>query len=350
MSRSIHATRVDFRRELRFNFTDPKAKRAHLKRLATGIARKRDIKAFTREVRETPRWIDLPPAAPDTIPIEVVERKPCIYYAASPSDLLAVMKRLPAGVLSGLTGIHLRAGKQYTDENLTAEERATAIRDPWLGRLGLEELPGVFVGEVLGTYWNPQARIDLYAPVHDPAATIPAAWQVYFRLQMLSTFVHEVAHHQDRMHRLANGRWRGDDRATEELYANRQQSQWVRQCVVPYLEEAYSAAVEELLAWVRDHGGVALPLTMLASDCWWPADGKLTLVSFGSARDAFTRLVRETSAGICSMAARLSFARGLCANMNYTEALVVAQTIVAAEPENTDALAIISKIRSRRGS
>jgi hypothetical protein len=119
-------------------------------------------------------------------------------------------------------------------------------------------LPGVFGGRVLGTWFSRGPRIEMYAYVYDPL-TLPhdAGWELYLRLRMLATFVHEIAHHFDGTERVARGRWRMDRTDANEIYAERWQHEWTQQAVVPYLEERYPRETRAFLAWVARHGGNA---------------------------------------------------------------------------------------------
>lgn len=349
MSRSIHATRADFRRAEWFDFADADQRQEHLRILALGIRKKRRIKQLIRTARKTPERVDLAPVPPDAIPIEIVDSGPGILYAASQADFVGVLNRLPAGVLTGLASIRLCLGKEYQDESLPADERADASRDPWVGRAGSEVLPGVFGGRCLGTYWGHPTRIDLYAFVHDPATPPPATWEIFLRLHLLTTFVHEVAHHQDQMHRLEGRRWRGESVARDEAYAETAESLWVQQCVVPYLEAAYPDAVGELRAWIRDHGGVTLPLAAIAGEYQLEAVGKAAPVSFGSAQDAFTALVRHTVHGDDPKLVRLLFALQLSSKGYHDEALTVVRELVAGQPTGVTVLTIAGDIHARAG-
>jgi hypothetical protein len=85
-------------------------------------------------------------------------------------------------------------------------------------------------------------------------------------MKMLATFIHELGHHHDFSARLARGRWRADDPQEREIHAEAIEHAWTRDCVVPYLEEAYPAEVDELRRWLEQHGGIALPLDVLLGD------------------------------------------------------------------------------------
>ncbi len=349
MSRSIHSTRNEFRRELLYRYADGASRRERLTVIHKEIQKKRRIKSRVRTERAIPPPADLPLAPPDAIRIDIVERGGWIHYPASPADLQGVMERLPSGVLTGLSGIRLCLGSDFQEEELTAEERAAATRDPWLGRVGYENLPGVFGGRYLGTYWSPPARIDLYAYVRDSALPERVMWEFFLRLRMLATFVHEVAHHEDYTQRVARGRWRADDTGKAEAFAEATAARWVQQCVVPYLEETYPGAVQDLNAWVQYYGGTDIPLWLLAGEWRWDSEGKMVSLQYGSASDGFEELVRDIQRGESLTASRLNFARTLHYGENYAEALRIIDRILGEDPANLEALTLQATISECMG-
>lgn len=52
----------------------------------------------------------------------------------------------------------------------------------------------------------------------------------YFKLQILSTFVHEVAHHFDHTRRVARGRWLAQEKEKIEHFALHRQYEWTQAC------------------------------------------------------------------------------------------------------------------------
>jgi tetratricopeptide (TPR) repeat protein len=315
-----------------------------LQALREELGKKRRIKRQVREERDSPARQSVSPVPVDAIPITVVEEAPWIVYPAGPADLRAVMARLPAGALDGLSHIRLCLGLEYHEEKLSPEGPSAADRDPWVGRVGYENVPGVFGGHFLGTYSYPPNRIDLYAYLIDPALPDRPMWELFFRLRMLSTFVHEVAHHEDHMLRVARGRWRMDDTDKNEDYATTQQGHWVREVVVPYIEQAYPDARAALSAWLRHHGGTDVPLVLLADSWGWDTDGKLVPVVFGSALEAIQDLARAMHKGATLTATRLNFARDLHYGANFEEALRGIACVLAEEPHNLEALTLRADI------
>jgi tetratricopeptide (TPR) repeat protein len=343
MSRSVHSTRNEYRRQGKFHYADEEVREARLEALREELGKKRRIKRQAREERDSPARQSVSPVPVDAIPITVVEEAPWIIYPAGPVDLRAVMARLPPGALDGLSHIRLCLGLEYHEEKLSPED-SSAERDPWVGRVGYENVPGVFGGHFLGTYSYPPNRIDLYAYLIDPALPDRPMWELFFRLRMLSTFVHEVAHHQDHMLRVGRGRWRMDDTDKNEDYATTQQGHWVRDVVVPYIEQTYPDAVAALSGWLRHHGGTDVPLLLLADTWGWDTDGKLVPVVFGSALEAIQYLARAVHKGETLTAIRLNFARDLHYGANFEEALRAIDRVLAEEPHNLEALTLRADI------
>jgi len=348
MSRSIHTTFSDYWREQRFGSTDTEAKEERLAAIRERLETKRRIKSQVRGERERIPFSHLPPAKPDAIPIEVAEQSDWIHYPASPDDLRAVMRLLPHGVFTGLASIRLCLGREIQEEDLTSDERAEAGRDPWLGRVGSEVLPGVFGGRCLGSYGSDDDDIELYAYLYDPELPERRRWELFLRLRMLATFVHEVAHHDDDMRRIGRGRWRADDVDKTEAFAEASAAHWVRECVVPYLEEAYPDAVRELNAWIEHHGGTAIPLALLGGDWGWDSNGKAVSVYLGSVRQAFESLADDVHEGREPTATRLAFARRLLYG-NCAEALRVIERVLSEEPANLEALTLLADVLRHLG-
>jgi hypothetical protein len=216
MSRSEHATRRD-------------------RRGPGDLARKRRVKELILAERQRPR-VALPPVSDDAVPIEVIDHGRFTHYAASAADLRQVIDRLPPGCVDGLSRIDLRLGPP--DDPDADDER---VMDPFLGRFRHELMPGVFSGRVLGCYSSDAARVQLHAYVYDPAVPDRVIVELYLRLKMLATFVHELGHHHDFSRRVARGRWRADDDEEVEIHAEAIEHAWTRDYVVPYLEPAGSS-------------------------------------------------------------------------------------------------------------
>jgi tetratricopeptide (TPR) repeat protein len=238
------------------------------------------------------------------------------------------MRLLPPGTLDGVSRVVLCLGAEYQREMAEAEERY-AEPDPLLGRLGSEALPGVYVGERLGTYVWDDASVWLYAYVYDGRAMPDQeVRELYLRLQMLVTFVHEVAHHWDGTSCGARGRWAARPEYKSEWSAEKQAYGWTQRFVVPYLEQSYPAATRALVNWVAQHGGVALPLSKLVNhpDEWIFYTGG-AVESLFEAVDRGEPL-RETKIG---------FARDLHLAERFDEALQSLAVVLADHPGDAEA-------------
>jgi tetratricopeptide (TPR) repeat protein len=321
MSRSIHVTRQAIARAHRFCYANRERRAALLAALETRYARKRRMKLAIRQ-KLGPMQLPSAPASADEVAISFDRRNPFARYPASDDDLRAILTRLPIGVLDGLNGISLSLGAEYQRDQ--AEEWNE--QDPVVGRFGLERLPGVYCGLVLGVYFWHARRIKIYGFVS--AKPLKGPWTLYLRLHQLSTLVHEVAHHEDQMKGWARDRWTGDDKHKTEWYAESRQLLWVETTVIPYLQETYPAEVALLEDWMRLRVGLVLPLRILAGDARIrakPHGNYYWRNTFGSSADAFEDFVRAIDAGQDMTEARLELAMGL----HRAEELYYAQAILA---------------------
>ncbi len=338
MSRSIHATHAQIQRERQFDYSCEEARRDKLAPLDAQLHRKRFVKAMSRQSRKAHSIDDVPAIEPGMIPIEIAERGRVIHYPASADDIRAVMERLPRGVFAGLSGIRLCLGSECQESFLSRRELAAAVRDPWTGRISSEYLPGVYGASTRGIYNVDIARIDLHAYVHEEA--LSAANQLYLRLRVLSTLVHELAHHEDFMRRGARAR----GGAKLERYAISIQAEWVRECVVPYLEEAYPDAVREVHEWIATHGGAPVPLALLGGRWHWDSQGKVITDPWSSTCDAYEELVRNVREGGDPDSIRLEFAQDLVFADAHTEALAITDRVLGREPQSQPALTLQAEI------
>ncbi len=316
MSRSEHATRRDRR--------DP-----------GDLARKRRIKAQVAQVRQRPREA-LPPVEVHGVPIAIRDTGPFIHYPAA-DDLRAVLARLPPGAIDGIAGIELRL--PAADDDVDDGEP-----DPYLGRLRNEAVPGVHSGRVIGTYDRDTAIIALHAYVYDPALRDRGIVELWLRLRMLATLMHELGHHEEWTAVGARARWRKDGLIASEAHAETIEYAWTRDVVVPYLEEVAADEVAALRAWLERHGGIAVPLEMLADDprqsdpvapaeaLWFGPDG------------AFRNLLRGVWSGADPLAVQVEFANQLHYGLNYDEALEILARVLAREPDHLDALTLRADI------
>ncbi len=262
MSRSIHSTHNELREAQLRSYRDDKAKAAELAEVEKELTRKRRIKGSISDSR-LGEEIESADGSAGPIPVRIVDQGPNILHPATPEDLGAIGRRLPAGIMDGLSEIVLSLGEHCQVEG---EHGDIWDPDPVTGRVGHEALPGFYKGWIWGTYQSSACRITLHAVVSDPAKPSPMPTTAYFKLQVLSTFVHEVAHHLDHTRRVARGRWLAEEKEKVEHFALHREHEWTQACVVPYLEEAYPRDVAELLEWLEVHGTIRFNLGELIPD------------------------------------------------------------------------------------
>lgn len=302
VSRSIHTTRRDADRE-----PDREKKR----RLRERVGRKREIKAASRGQRKVAGRQES--AFP---PVEAEDGGPSVHYPASPEDLANLIERLPSGALNGVRGVELAAPREGE---------------------AMERLPGVFCGRLLGRYLPRSNRIEVFGFVSE--RPLEDHWSLYLRLHMLSTFAHEVGHHDDRM-RASRGRGRGEGEEDAEIHAERRQQEWTRRYVLPYLEESYPAEVAALQRWVEEHGGHRFELEELAGDSRTSVrGGRITLDGiFGGVPGALEHLAKDVSEGADARTAKIGFARDLHHGARYAVALVILESILRDDRDHVPAL------------
>jgi tetratricopeptide (TPR) repeat protein len=262
MSRSVHTTHKQLLEARRRSYRDAKVQAAEVDQIKRDLSQKRAIKDAVGAERRSPH-LKNEGALGGPVPIRVIDSGPHILHPATPDDLEAIRKRLPAGVTDGLSEIVLGLGTHAQRE----DEYAYAVEpDPVAGRVGMELMPGFYSGLIWGTYDSSTCRIDLFALVSDTSKPSQMPTTVYLKLQCLATFVHEIAHHADHTERVARGRWLANETEKLEHFADQRQQEWTQTYVVPYLEEAYSQDVAELLGWLEAHGRVRFTLGELTPD------------------------------------------------------------------------------------
>jgi tetratricopeptide (TPR) repeat protein len=319
---------------------DAEQHKAELNAILQQLARKRRIKYQVQAERQLDESVRTPVAL-ETIPIRVHEASTFVHYPAGVDDIQEVMRRLPIGVSDGIRSIDLYLGRKRHDEH--ARTSGDEERDPLAGRIGVELWPGAYSGRILGTYFYNTAKIQLFAYVYDGRMPDRSLKELYLRLKMLATFVHEVAHHYDHTMRVARGRWLADDTDKVEIYAEDVQHEWVQRYVVPYLAQAYPEECRALDAWIEHHGGVSVPLALLAGDPRTSVKGNRIRIIF-SIPGAFEKLVEIVTRGEELTATRLEFARELHYGENYAEALVSIYCVLEEHPEDAEALTLQADI------
>ena len=328
MSRSIHSTHKELREAQLRSYSDDKAKAAELAEVEKELARKRKIKGTISDSRLSEE-LEVADGLAGPIPVRIVDQGPNILHPATPEDLEAIRRRLPAGIMDGLSEIVLSLGEH---DQVEGEHGDIWDPDPVTGRVGLEALPGFYKGWIWGTYQSSACRITLHAVVSDPAKPNPMPTTAYFKLQVLSTFVHEVAHHFDHTRRVARGRWLADGTDKVEHFAVHRQHEWTQACVVPYLEEAYPKDVTQLLEWLEVHGTIRFNLGELMPDP--------RRVHFSTIDRAVEKLLKDVLQQTAQVGKLFSFAVNLKIADMYERAQEVIDRILVIVPDREDALVL----------
>jgi tetratricopeptide (TPR) repeat protein len=323
MSRSLHTTRRQLYELRRAQFASAAEQQQRLDHARQLLVRKRTVKEQVRRRRVSYYRPDAP-AGTASIPVEVRDQHAAdVHYPACTEDVRAVLELLPPGTLDGVSRVVLCLGAEY-QRDLVEARREYGEPDPLLGRFGFASLPGVYVGVELGTYFPHDASIWLYAYVYQ-ADVMPERdlRELYLRLLMLVTLLHEVAHHWDGSGCDLRGRWVDRPEAKSEWSARKRAYQWTQQLVIPYLEQRYPAAAQALVAWVDQHGGVALPLSGLVNQ---PEE---TMFSTAGAVEA---LFSAHDRGLSAYEVRVDFACELYYAERYDAALQSIATLLTEHP------------------
>ena len=334
MARSIHTTRKDLREARLRSYRDEKIKATEVAEAKKELARKRSIKESILDLRRAESVVG--PTSP--VPIRVLDNAPHIFHAATAADIEAIQERLPPGVMEGLSEIVFSLGEHI---QLEGEDSNIWDPDPITSRIGVEILPGFYKGRIWGTYDHPVCRITLHAFVFDPSKPTAMPTVAYFKLQILSTFVHEVAHHFDHTQRVARGRWLAHEEEKVERFADDRQHAWTQTCVVPYLEEAYPHDVAELLQWLEVNGAVRFSLGELIPD------RRHFYVS--TIQQAVEELLKDVQGGTNRIERLFSFAVNLKIADLYERAQEVINNILATAPKHEDALELRASIWNFQG-
>jgi hypothetical protein len=155
-----------------------------------------------------------------------------VFFSVSAEVIRQVLGLLPPGVIDGLRSVRLEAGLRYVNQRADPGDDP----DPFLGRRGIEVFPGVYAPSIRGTYSAERGDIQVFGYVKAATHVLTARQEAEVRRAILRTLVHEVAHHFDRAHRLTRDRWRMDNLAKVERYADGLAERWCAQVVTPYLE------------------------------------------------------------------------------------------------------------------
>jgi tetratricopeptide (TPR) repeat protein len=332
MSRSIHTTRRTLEKIRQKKHLSNENRSIALKEASDSLNQKRRTKSMVRKERR--QQGPLPPSSVVSIvPIEVLDEGEFVHHGASADDIRAILEALPESARLGIHRIQLSLGKRSMDERADL-----GPRDPHTGRLCYELFSGVFSGPILGTFWTDSGLVSLYAYVYD-RRKIPMSvelCELYLRLRALKTFVHEIAHHHDHIHRRARGRWRADRPQALELYAEKMEHEWTRTIVLPYLQRRYPRDVAELIDWVEYHGGLRVDLDFFAGDSRKTERGYILLLTDTSA--AFECWLDEITTCRSLDESRLAFAWQLHYGDLYDKCLEILNPILSVSPDWIPAL------------
>jgi hypothetical protein len=300
--------------------------------------------------KESRRRKGIPPTPAGMVPIRVRDESDLVHYPASAEDIRSVLRALPQGVTDGLTAIELCLGEKDQSRHGDEEWTVPPEVDPYVGRQGDEMLPGVFAGNVLGTYYPGQAKLRINAYVCGQDALDPVPVAFYLRMYMLMTLVHEVAHHYDFTSRTARGRWLAEARDKVEIYAERVQHDWFGKYVVPWLMRDYPDQWQAFNRWVQEKVGLELPVEVLLGDPRATAKGnRITLQGLFGTGHAFQEFVTTVQQGGDLQKARLDFAQGLHYAEHYESALQIIDLLRRADRDNIDALVLRADIFNHMG-
>ena len=262
-----------------------------------------------------------------------------VHFPAGPSDFAALLQRLPPTVSHGLAEIVLDLRAPEPDSGAVDP----ADLDPWLSTTSIEFLPGVYVGETLGSYFAESSNIVLYAYLYDPANTDAKTWSIILRLHALHSFLHEVAHHFDHTQCTnPDGRAADDNSEKKEQFAERCAYDWSLEFAVPYLEQTYAIECAALRRWTMHYGGADVPLSALLSQ---PNGIHFAFPPF----EAIANLAKEIRQNSPLNKCRLVFAEHLHFSERYEEALQSIQRVLQDESENVEALLLQADIFIHQG-
>lgn len=329
MSRSIHTTHRDLEDQKRFINAD----KDKIQKLYEKISKKRRLKNQEKSRRLNEKY-NVPAVSPEGIPIFIVDEGENIHYPASPDDLRAILHCLP-GVYDGISEIRLSLGKNEQEKSGQADGNEWLSPDPYTGRLGDEIIPGAYIGHCGGTYNPNSTLIHLFAYVYDRSIPDIKMWELYFRLKMLSTFVHELGHHYDYFQR-----WQmlDDSMDKDERVADRFEYRWVQDYVLPYLKKKYPSEVKQLCDWIEEHGGLSVSLDMLAPDPRVTEENGWVKILFGGVPCAVESLAKNAAEGAEPDVMRMNFAWNLHVNEHYNESLNLLESILEQQPDKVEAL------------
>jgi tetratricopeptide (TPR) repeat protein len=339
MSRSIHSTWSKLTLERRYDFSDNDVKKLRIKQMRDELETKSMLKKrkyFSRKQGNSLINTN-EPVKPESVVIKVEDSGEYIHYPASRDDLIEILKRLPTNVTAGIHSITFCLGKEYQDENWGGVGGKDI--DPFTGRICIDKNRHVYTPPVLGVYQSDNCKIYIYAYVYDKKLINLDVIEVFYRLKMLSTVVHEIAHHDDNMRRSGQGRWFLKNESRCENYAEVQQKNWVKTVVIPYLLEQYPTEYDRLLNWIKVNGGIDLKLTDFVDEPKTQKKGGM--VSFGyNITYAIEEMINNVCTGKPSQAVMYEFAYDFHIGDHYDECMKCLETILSINPKDFEALGL----------
>lgn len=347
MSRSIHTTHRDYERARRFKYDSPEIRTKRLKRIADDLRLKRRVKKAA--IRSHNLRLPEQPIHPDAIPIRVLDEGEFVHYPASPEDIRGVMCRLPPGVLDGLDAIVLCLGKEIHEEEYGDPiDPDKNDRDPFVGRIGCQTLPGIWEGYSNGVWYilRGKAKIEIYAQVYNPVEMGERdIWELALRFRMLCVLVHEIAHHRDFVDWTSrDGCQRSEFRS--EGYADKLAVQWAKDCVMPYMEERYPEMWAHLNYLTQECCGVSL--SSLGHLLSWRVQGPGTGI-FGDSWDDYFEALTAGGDTRHLTKTRLEFAKDLHYREVYGLSMEIIEGVLNENPSNAEALVLKADIYVHQG-
>lgn len=330
MSRSIHHTFQHYRNREIYDFADDELKDAGLNDIWKSLEQKRAIKRQTKAGRkEAPQ----PTLSPDNIPLQITvnDQSEYVHFPLTEPDVREVLKLLPAGISDGLSTIVFCLGTAYMKEY--EPDDTDLPTDPFTGRISHEDIPGLFLPPVLGSYNFVANRISLYAYVFDRDTLKTPVFESYLKLKMLRILLHELSHHDDQMRRTARGRWLGCRWTKAEDYAYTNQQKLVSEVITAFILEKYKTAMSELSSWIEEHGGCKVPLDELIK-------GGVIFTVSEAVEGLFTNVANEEP----SAKTKYHFANELHYARRYDEALYILNNLLREDPGNTEAKLLVADI------
>jgi len=331
MSRSIHKTFRHYNHKQRYDYADKELQDSELNDIREALIKKRTIKKQVKARRKALLKDSVYLFKEMPFRIEIKEEGDYIHYPLSEEDVKDVIALLPKGICDGLTSITFRLGNKYMREAYPDDHDEPS--DPFTGRLSNEWISGIFIPPVLGVYHYNSNRIFIHAYVYDEQEIEFRIIKTYLKLKMLNTFLHELAHHDDNMRRIARGRWTGPFSTKAEDYAYAQEKALANEEIISYLTSKYDLEIKELSSWIEHHGGCSISIQKIL-------EGGFIF----TADEAIRELIENVSNGLSPSKTKYHFANYLHYGWNYDEALVILHKLVKEDPKNLEAKVLISDI------